>query len=221
MTAWSGRLTLCAVLFTALSISGCASWSWWPGTENVAAQRVTGVLEHANGNWTLQACGTQQALPLQPDSRLPELFKQVAQPGQLAIFGELEAEPREGRWVVQNTRRLLSTGRGCLDESAADSQWVGLSFNPQWRVDITGQGMQLTAPDSENGQKMSVISELLPDGSRNFRDAGERSLELWLYPNDCFERSSGDYYYLSATLIRDGQRLAGCGYQGGVDHTPR
>ncbi len=221
MASWSGRLALCAVLFSALSMGGCASWGLWPGSNTAAAQRVEGVLDHTNGGWTLQACGSEQALPLVPGSRLPELFDQVAQPGQLSIFVELDAELQDGRWLARDIRRMLSTGRGCQDDSAEHSQWVGISFDPQWRVDIHDQGMQLTAADSETGQQMSVISEQLPDGSRNYRDASGRALELWLYPSDCFERSSGDYYYLSATLIRDGLRLAGCGYQGEVDHRPR
>lgn len=221
MARGSGRLALYAVLVSALSLGGCASWGIWPGSNTVAVQRVAGVLDQVNGSWTLQACGSQQVLPLVPSSRLPELFEQVAQPGQLSMFVELDARLQDGRWLAGDIRRMLSSGRGCQDTSAQRSQWVGISFNPEWRVDITDQGMQLTAADSESGQQLSVISEQLPDGSHNYRDANGRTLELWLYPSDCFERSSGDYYYLSATLISDGLRLPGCGYQGAVDHNPR
>lgn len=221
MIAGLSRLATFFMLCAVLTISGCASWGFGSAKNNTSAQRVAGVLNHTNEQWTLQLCGAEQADPIEADGQLSELFGKVAEPGQTAIFVELDAEQHDGRWQVRDIRRMLSTGRGCLDDSATASQWVGLSFNPNWRVDITDQGMELTLAGSETGQRVSIISEQLPDGSRSFRDSGERNLELWLYPSACFEPVSGDYYHLSATLLRDGQRLNGCGYQGGVDHTPR
>lgn len=214
MALWFGRLPELSVVFLTLTLSGCASWSLWPyGQESSGEKRVSGLLERGD-HWTLRACGQEHDRLLQPTPELEKLFDNVSQPGQLSMFAELLVTEEEGRWVVQKTHRLQSTGRGCMDNSANASQWVGFSYDPAWRVDITSQGMQLTTEDTENGRQLSVISEQLPDGVLGFRGVQDQGLELWLYPSGCIERSTGDYHHLSAVLVRDGQRLRGCGYQG-------
>lgn len=210
------HLPLFLLLTIALGVAGCSSWSVWPGAGSTAApQRVSGLLERGEDHWTLRACGQEHERPLQPTAELERLFDEVGQPGQLSIFTELDVIERGGRWVASQTHRMESTGRGCQNTRGANSQWVGFSLADSWRVDITTQGMQLSTEDTEDGRQLSVISEQLPDGTIGFRGAHDQGLELWLYPTGCIERSTGDYYHLSATLVRDGQRLNGCGYQGG------
>jgi len=215
MAVWKGRFSLFAALGMAFSLSGCASWSLWPSGGESEAQRVAGMLERGDKHWTLRACGREHDRLLQPTPELRRLFDDVGQPGQQSMFAELEVAEEDGRWIVHKTHRVQSTGRGCMDSSAATSQWVGFSFDPAWRVDITAKGMQLTTEDAESGRQLSMISEQMPDGVLGFRGVHEQGLELWLYPSGCIERSTGDYYHLSATLVRDGQRFKGCGYQGG------
>lgn len=220
MTASKKRFSHFLTLALALSLTGCASWSFWPGGDDAAAQRVAGLIERAEQGWTLRACGQEHDRPLQPTAELERLFDEVGQPGQLSMFAELEVIERDGRWVVMHAHRVESTGRGCMDTSAADSQWVGFSLADKWRVDVSTQGMQLTADDAEDGRRVAMISEQLPDGALGFRGVHDQGLELWLYPTGCIERSTGDYYHLNAVLVRDGQRLRGCGYQGGQSSQP-
>ena len=104
---------------------------------------------------------------------------------------------------------------GAASTSGANNQWVGFSLADGWRVEITAQGMQLSTDDTEDGRQLAVISEQLPDGTMGFRGVHDQGLELWLYPGGCIERSTGDYYHLTSVLVRDGQRLNGCGYQAG------
>ena len=204
------------LMMTALGLSGCASWSFWPGAERTPAQRVAGLVDRGEQQWTIRACGQEHDRQLQPSAELERLFDEVGQPGQLSIFAELEVVEQDGRWVVTRTHRVESTGRGCLDTSAATSQWVGFSLADRWRVDISARGMQLSSDDAEDGRQLSMISEQLPDGTLGFRGVHDQGLELWLYPTGCIERSTGDYYHLKAVLVRDGLRLNGCGYQGGA-----
>ncbi|SDR91948.1 putative lipoprotein [Halopseudomonas litoralis] len=214
MAVWFGRLPVLAGMLFSLTLTGCASWSLWPvGQKSAGQQRVSGLLERGD-HWTFRPCGQEHDRLLQPTPELEKLFDNVSQPGQLSMFAELVVTEENGRWIVQKTHRLQSTGRGCMDNSAKASQWVGFSYDPAWRVDITAQGMQLTTEDAESGRQLSTISEQLPDGVQVFRGVHDQGLELWLYPSGCIERSTGDYHHLSATLVRDGQRLRGCGYQG-------
>ncbi len=216
MAVPKARLLLLSLLVMVLSLTGCASWSVWPGgKKNAPVQRVAGLLERGKQHWTMRACGQEQDRLLQPTAELERLFDDIGEPGQMSIFAELEVIEQDGRWVTTKTHRVESTGRGCLDTSAAASQWVGFSHAQAWRVDITAQGLQLTTDDGEDGRQISVISEQLPDNALGFRGVHDQGLELWLYPTGCIERSTGDYYHLNAVLVRDGQRLNGCGYQGG------
>lgn len=216
MSRCKGQLSLFLPLVMALGLSGCASWSMWPGGDSAPVHRVAGLLERDGQQWSMRPCGTEQDQPLQPSAELERLFEEVGQPGQLSIFAELQVIDREGHWEAGKTHRVESTGRGCLDTSAAGSQWVGFSLADNWRVDITDRGMQLTTDDTEDGRQLAMISEQLPDGAIGFRGVHDQGLELWLYPTGCIERSTGDYYHLKALLVRDGQRLNGCGYQGAV-----
>lgn len=211
----TGHFSLFFMLAMTLGLSGCASWSFWSGGVDGPSQRVAGLVERGESHWTMQPCGEESDRLLQPTAELERLFDEVGQPGQLSVFAELEVTGNGDRWVAGKTHRLQSTGRGCLDVSAAGSQWAGLSLADNWRVDITPQGMRLSTDDGEDGRQLSVISEQLPDGALGFRGVHDQGLELWLYPTGCLERSTGDYYHLSAVLVRDGQRLSGCGYQGG------
>lgn len=216
MAVPKGQFLLFFLLVTVLGLTGCASWSVWPGGQkDTPPQRVAGLLERSEQHWTMRACGEEHDRLLQPTTELERLFDDVGQPGQTSVFAELEVIEQDGRWVVSRTHRVESTGRGCMNVSAAGSQWVGFSHAQDWRVDITAQGMQLTTDDGEDGRQISIISEQLPDGAMGFRGVHDQGLELWLYPTGCIERSTGDYYHLNAVLVRDGQRLNGCGYQGG------
>lgn len=215
MTGRTGRLSLILPLLMALGSTGCASWSLWPGAENAPAQQVAGLLERGEQHWTIRACGEEHDRLVQPTAELERLFEEVGQPGQMSIFAEIEVVEKDGRWVVLKTNRVESTGRGCLDTRAAASQWVGFSHEQDWRVDVSAKGMRLSVDDAEDGRQISVINEQLPDGSMGFRGVHDQGLELWLYPTGCIERSTGDYYHLTSVLVRDGQRLNGCGYRGG------
>ncbi|MCO5786443.1 hypothetical protein DHB74_08785 [Pseudomonas sp. G11-1] len=215
MTGWIGRIPALAVAGFSLILTGCASWSLWPAGEEAPSQLVSGLVERGGDDrWVLRPCGQEHERLLQPTPQLRELFDDVAQPGQVSMFAELRVTENEGRWVVQQTQRLQTTGRGCMDNSARNSQWVGFSHEPAWRVDISAQGLTLTTEDAESGRQLATIHEQLPDGAQVFRGVHDQGLELWLYPTGCIDRSTGDYYHLSATLMRDGQRLRGCGYQG-------
>lgn len=216
MTAPTGRLALCTILGLASILSGCASWSFWQGGREAPAQRVAGLVDRAELHWTIRACGQEHDRLLEPSAELKRLFDEVGQPGQMSIFAELAVTEKDGRWMVDRTHRVESTGRGCMDTSAAHSQWVGFSLADGWRVDVGAGGMLLTSGDAEDVRQLSMISEQLPDGALGFRGVHDQGLELWLYPTGCIERTTGDYYHLSAVLIRDGQRLNGCGYQGGA-----
>lgn len=212
-----GRFSLFFLLGTLLWLPGCASWSIWPGGDKGASQRVAGLVDRRDSGWTMRACGQEHDRPLQPTAELKRLFDDVGQPGQLSIFADLDVVEEGAQWVVRQTHRVQSTGRGCMDVSGAGSQWVGLSLADNWRVDITARGMLLSTDDGENGRQLAVIQEQMPDGATGFRGVHDQGLELWLYPTGCLERSTGDYYRLTAVLVRDGQRLNGCGYKGNAN----
>jgi len=213
MTVPKGQFFL--LLSLTLALSGCASWSMWSSNQHAPAQRVAGLIERGEQQWTMRACGQEQSRLLQPTEELERLFDNIGQSGQQSIFAELEISEKGGRWVVNKTHRLESTDRGCMGAGEAASQWVGFSRAEGWRVDITTQGMLLTTKDGEDGRQVSMISEQMPNGTLGFRGEYDQGLELWLYPTGCIDRSTGDYYHLNAVLMRDGQRFQGCGYQGG------
>ena len=81
-----------------------------------------------------------------------------------------------------------------------------------WSLAIASQGIQFTGEESEEVGPVSIISELLPDGSMSFRSERDATLELWLYPQDCFDHS-GDFKHYTATLVVKGKRLSGCAYK--------
>ncbi|GGI98755.1 hypothetical protein [Halopseudomonas pertucinogena] len=215
-----GHFSLFFLLSVLLGLSGCASWSLWPGGESGASQRVAGLIDRGDPDWTMRACGQEHDRLLQPTAELKRLFDDVGQPGQLSIFADLDVVEKDGRWLVRKTHRVQSTGRGCMDVSGAGSQWVGFSLADNWRVDVTARGMQLSTDDGEDGRQLAVIQEQMPDGAMGFRGVHDQGLELWLYPTGCLERSTGDYYHLTAVLVRDGQRLNGCGYKGAASPGP-
>lgn len=208
-----GRVFLLSPLI--LALSGCAFWPVGSSNHDAPVQRIAGLLERGEQHWTIRACDQQQSRLLQPTEELQRLVADIAQQDHVAVFAELAVSQENDRWLVKKTYRVKSADRGCMESEGANSQWVGFSRAEKWRVDITAQGMRLTTDDGEDGRQISIVSEQMPNGVLGFRGVYDQGLELWLYPTDCVDRSTGDYYHLSSVLVRDGQRLQGCGYQGG------
>tara|TARA_R110000764_G_scaffold133386_1_gene221459 strand:+ start:126 stop:740 length:615 start_codon:yes stop_codon:yes gene_type:complete len=193
-----------------LLVSGCSLLrNSWSGPE----QRMSGLLEQGSAGFTLRQCGADAAQPVIENATLESIFAQAAQPGQTAIFVDmLGRTDSAGRVQAAKVLRMQSQGRGCADSSANDAQWVALQYQPAWRAVLAANG--LTRRDAEQAYSpVSVVTEQLPDGSLNARSLSG-DLELWLYPQDCQDVVTGDYFHLHSVLLFNGERQSGCGYQG-------
>lgn len=194
-----------------LLVSGCSSLrDIWSGPE----QRVSGLLEQTGITFVLTQCGSESAQPVIATTVLSEAFTQATQPGQAAIFVDMRAQlDSQGRVTPIEVLRMQSHGNGCEDRTDAGAQWVALQYQPAWRVTLNAKG--LTRSDAEQHfPAQQVVTEQLPDGSLNARSLQGEKVELWLYPQVCQDVQTGDYFHLRATLLVDGERFTGCGYQG-------
>ncbi|MEH6567041.1 MAG: hypothetical protein V7756_17095 [Halopseudomonas sp.] len=203
----STRIALIAIV---LLVSGCSLLrESWSGPQ----QRMSGLLEQGNAGFSLRQCGADGAQPVLDSAELKAIFAQAAQPGQTAIFVDLLGRTDSaGRIQPSKVLRMQSQGRGCADTSANSAQWVALQYHPAWRAALAVNG--LTRSDAAQGYSpVSVVTEQLPDGSLNARSLSG-DLELWLYPQDCQDVATGDYFHMRSVLLVDGVRYSGCGYQG-------
>jgi len=193
-----------------LLVSGCSLLrNSWSGPE----QRMSGLLEQNSAGFTLRQCGADAAQPVIDNAELEAIFAQAAQPGQTAIFVDLRGRTDSaGRVQPSKVLRMQSQGRGCADNSANGAQWVALQYQPAWRAVLAANG--LARSDAERTfAPESVVTEQLPDGSLNARSLSG-DLELWLYPQDCQDVVTGDYFHMHSVLLVNGERRSGCGYQG-------
>ncbi|UAW99223.1 hypothetical protein KEM63_04430 [Halopseudomonas nanhaiensis] len=196
-------------LLSAMTLSGCALLPGGGGDQ----QRLSGLLETGGDSWEMTPCGASEAIRVLPTAELQQLFRNVAQPGQTGIFVELEGELSDQTLRPSRLLRMQSTGRGCDAQAEPSARWVAAGPHPSWRLTIGDAGIEFDSADREHSGPSPVISEELPDGSRSFRTERDDRLELWLYPQDCFNHA-GDYSHLTATLTIDGKRLSGCAYEG-------
>lgn len=206
-TLKSTRIMLIAMV---LLVSGCSLLrNSWSGPE----QRISGLLEHNAAGFTLRQCGSDGAQPVIENAQLETIFAQAAQPGQTAIFVDLLGRTDSaGRVQPVKVLRMQSQGRGCADSSADGAQWVALQYQPAWRAVLAANG--LTRSDADRAHApVPLVTEQLPDGSLNARSLSG-DLELWLYPQDCQDVVTGDYFHMHSVLLVNGERQSGCGYQG-------
>lgn len=175
---------------------------------------MNGLLENTAGSFVLTQCGSDSAQPVIATAALSEAFTQATQPGQAAIFVDMRAQlDSQGRVTPIEVLRMQSHGNGCENRSDAGAEWVALQYQPAWRVTLNAKG--LTRSDAEQSfAAQQVVTEHLPDGSLNARSLQGEGVELWLYPQVCQDVQTGDYFHMSATLLVDGERFTGCGYQG-------
>lgn len=194
-----------------VAASGCAMLPG--GSFSAGDERLTGLLHHQDGQWQVTPCGSEAPVALAETERVQRLFERVAQPGQTAIFVDLQGTMRGSQMRAVEVLRMESTGRGCEHQRPAADQWAANGLHHSWGVAVDEQGIQFTGNENERVGPVSVIAEELPDGSMNFRAEQGNPLELWLYPQDCFDYS-GDFKHFTATLVVNGKRLNGCAYKG-------
>lgn len=191
-----------------LVLSGCALFATSP--EQGPEQRVMGLLEHSGGNsWQLQPCSGREALVVEDGAGLEELFAELAQPGQSAIFVDVSGRlVGQGVLQVSQVWRMQSVGRGCADQAGAIARWVALGDDPLWQAELGEQGMRLNTREW-----VPVIDEQLPGVALNFRTLRGEAAELWIYPQGC-RAIPGSFFHQRAVLEHDGQRQEGCAYRG-------
>ncbi len=203
------RAVCLALCGSSVLLSGCSSLPWSSGE----SERVVGLLEKNGDSWTIERCREGSRVGLEEASALDQLFQRVAQPGQLAIFADIEGSVRgEGRLHPTQVLRMQSSGRGCAEEPQS-GQWIARGLDESWRLVVDQQGIRFDGLEDQDSGPVRIIAESLPDGSMSFRGAEDTDLELWLYPQACFD-NSGDYRHLKATLSFNGKRLNGCAYKG-------
>lgn len=206
------RLGLRAVCFalcgSSVLLSGCSSLPW----SSSESDRVVGLLESTEDGWTVQRCRDDYIINVAGATIVEPLFQRVAQPGQIAIFVDVEGMLRDDRLSIRRVLRMQSTGRGCADEPQS-GQWIARGIDDSWRLVVDGRGIRFDGLADQEAGPVRMIAESLPDGSMSFRGAEGDDLELWLYPQDCFD-NAGDYRHLTATLTVNGRRLNGCAYKG-------
>jgi uncharacterized membrane protein len=211
MTCGTNYWRFAGVIIAGFTLFGCSTWS---ERGEIEARRVSGLLEHHQGQWHLQPCDQSTQLVVADAGELDDLFNRVAQPGQTAIFVDLEGLVRaDWSMTVRRVLRMESAGRGCAAEQAVSEHWVAESLNRDWRMVIDREGMEFTDEQNQATGPVAMISEQLPDGVMSFRSEQDASLELWLYPRQCFDYAN-DFRHLAATLIVDGKRMNGCAYKG-------
>ncbi|SDR87447.1 Uncharacterized membrane protein [Halopseudomonas xinjiangensis] len=209
MTKSRHPLRVSWALVSALTLSGCALLPGGAGDE----RRLAGLLETGGDGWEITPCDATGSLEVVPTAELQQVFRNVAQPGQTGIFVELEGRIRDQTLRPTRLIRMQSTGRGCAAQTDPSAQWIAAGPHPSWRLTIGSQGIEFDSEAAERTGPSPVIAEELPDGSRSFRTERDDRLELWLYPQECFNHA-GDFAHMSATLIVDGKRLSGCAYEG-------
>ncbi|WP_304639787.1 hypothetical protein [Pseudomonas sp.] len=211
MTGGTNYWHFAGLIIAAFAAAGCSTWS---ERGEIESRRVSGLLENRQGQWHLEPCNQEQELIIADAGELDTLFDRVTQPGQTAIFVDLEGTVRaDWSMRVERILRMESAGRGCAAERAATEHWVAESLSRDWRMVIDRQGIEFTDEQNQATGPVAMISEQLPDGVMSFRSEQDAALELWLYPQQCFDYVN-DFRHLTATLIVDGKRMNGCAYKG-------
>ena len=213
MSSMCAKLPRISLFLVVLGTVGCAVL---PGRDAQPPQRIAGLLEMDSNNASLMPCGAKEAVSINKATALQALFVKIAQPGQTALFVDMTARPlADGGLEPVEIIRMQTTGRGCADDVHAANQWVARGEGPDWRGLVGGQSMQWQEKGMDNlGKPVPLISEEVPGVSVSFQTLSGNARELWVSPEDCFARSSGDYYHRTARLIRNGETLTGCAYRG-------
>jgi uncharacterized membrane protein len=211
MTGGTNYWRLAGLIIAGFATVGCSTWS---GRGDLEARRVTGLLETRDGQWHLEPCDRSPDLVVTDAGSIQALFDRVAQPGQTGIFVDVAGSVRAG-WslTADEVVRMESSGQGCAAENATGEHWIASGLNRDWRVVIDRNGMAFTDEQNQSTGPVAMISEQLPDGSLSFRAEQDSTLELWLYPQHCFDYAN-DFSHLSATLVVNGTRMNGCAYKG-------
>ncbi len=201
------------LLFVVLAMAGCAIL---PGARQEPSERLTGTLTAESGELRLLPCDGSNAIAVADSANIQPLFDQVVQPGRRSVFADITVRTlADGGVEPVEVIRLQQKLSGCADQSHARTQWSVVGHGLEWRMQIGPAGMQWLDQGTDSiALPVPVITEEIPGSAIGFQTLRGDSQEVWLYPDGCFEQSSGDYFHRTARLVRDGQTLTGCAYQG-------
>ncbi|MGK0416482.1 MAG: putative membrane protein [Halopseudomonas sp.] len=201
------------LLFVVLAMAGCAIL---PGARQEPSERVSGTLTAESGELRLLPCDGSSVMAVADSANIQQLFEQVVRPGRQSVFVDMTVRTlAEGGVEPVEVIRLQQSLSGCADQSHARTQWSVAGNGLEWRMQIGLAGMQWLDQGTDSvGLPVPIITEEIPGSAIGFQALRGDPQELWLYPDACFEQSSGDYFHRTARLVRDGQTLTGCAYQG-------
>ncbi|PCC97573.1 hypothetical protein [Halopseudomonas pelagia] len=201
------------LLLVVVAMAGCAIL---PGARQEPGERLTGTLTAESGGLRLLPCDGSNAMAVADSANIQQLFEQVVHPGRQSVFVDMAVRTlTDGAVEPVEVIRLQQELSGCADQSHARTQWSVVGNGLEWRMQIGPAGMQWLDQGTDSiALPVPVITEEIPGSAIGFQTLRGDSQELWLYPDGCFEQSSGDYFHRTARLVRDGQTLTGCAYQG-------
>lgn len=190
-----------------------------------SSQRLQGELSQSKGQLVLRPCGEQRSISLINDgnSSVAHDAAQLLNDGPAPLFvdlsGQLTASPSAGndeQLQVTKVYRIQREGLGCTDPEFKRLILRASGNEPDWSLNITGQGLVLFRP-GQQPLALPYLEEQLPDGRFNISsEANGQRLDLWIAPQHCSDSMSGAAQHLSAELRLDGQVMRGCAYFGGA-----
>lgn len=201
------------LLFVVVAMAGCA---FLPGALQEQGTRMTGTLAIESGQFRLRPCDGTNAVTIADSANLRQLFEQVLPSGNQRVFADMTVHAlADGGVEPLEVIRLQQELESCANESDRRNQWLVVGHGLEWRVQIGPAGMQWIDQGTDSiALPVPIITEEVPGSAIGFQALRGDPQELWIYPDACFEQSSGDYFHRTARLIRDGDTAAGCAYQG-------
>lgn len=212
-------LRIFSLALLTVSLSACQFFQS-PASSIQSELRLQGTLSHANGQWLLQPCTTQERYIVRPSAALSAELNNLSAEAASGVFADLRGQLDNNQQYFTPTQlyRLQSEGHNCNDPDFARLLIRASGNEPFWSILQTPQGLifnQLDAP----ALVLPYIEEQLPDGRFHIStQANNQSLQLWITPQQCTDSMSGTVYHLSAQLQWNQQTVHGCAAYGALRH---
>jgi len=213
-----------SLLFILLPLfAGCQVFADKPAAAATNLVRMQGELNLEAGQLLLRPCQEQRHFVIANDGKT-DLHREVAEllrdgPGPLFadLRGKLDATKvagADGELNLERFYRVQRQGQGCDDLNFKRLTLRAGGHEPEWNVNVSGQGLVLERPDQPD-LALPYVEEQLPEGRFNLTsEANGQRLELWVAPQRCVDMN-GTVQHLSAELRLDGQVQRGCASYGG------
>jgi uncharacterized membrane protein len=154
-----------------------------------------------------RVCGGATLSFEDPGGRLAPFRKQFG--SSAPLFVEVMAIEEGKRLVLDSVRRVSTELTGCA-EDLGRAKWRAFATEPSWNVDVFPDGMAFRAADAGGVAFPQVTTRSVASGQAFESAGGTRRLLLTLHETRCVDRATGFTFAYTAEAVLDKKVYRGC-----------